>query len=169
MGKMSDIHLQIQEAEDLKARFGYKPEQSIFDSCARCGATEINFVEDPHGNMDTVCGQCGLLWTPAVKGKGRKFDKGKLRYDLIPAECLEALAEIYSYGAGIHGDNNWQGLPNMEHRYYAALVRHLVAWRKGEKLDAESKKLHTAHLAWNAFALLWSDLQKKDEDQCPSL
>lgn len=27
-----------------------------------------------------------------------KYDEGKLMYNLIPAEVLEALAEIYTYG-----------------------------------------------------------------------
>ena len=99
-----------------------------------------------------------------------KFDTGKLRYDLIPAECLEALAAVYTYGAGIHGDNNWKGLDDFDSRYYAALERHLQARRLGEKVAADSKMLHSAHAAWNAMALLWKDLkeQKIDSFYIPS-
>ena len=99
--------------------------------------------------------------------KGKKFDGiedssiMKLRYDLIPPEILEKLAEIYTYGAGKYGENQWQHLPNAHKRYFGALMRHLMAFRKGETIDAESKLSHLAHAFWNVGALLWLETQNK--------
>ena len=91
---------------------------------------------------------------------GVKNDEGKLRYDLIPAECLEELADIITYGADKYGENNWQSLDNFENRYYAALMRHLQSWRKSEKCDEESGKLHLSHaLACIAF-LVYNETRK---------
>lgn len=89
----------------------------------------------------------------------KKYDGEKLRYDLLPMECLEEIVKVYTFGAVKYGENNWQGLSNFEDRYYGALLRHLAAWRKGEKIDGESGLFHIAQVAWNAFALLWHDLR----------
>jgi hypothetical protein len=37
-----------------------------------------------------------------------------------------------------------------------------MLYRQGELRDKDSGKLHTAHVAWNAFALLWHDLHKTE-------
>jgi hypothetical protein len=88
-----------------------------------------------------------------------KFDKEKLRWDLIPMDVVEKIVEIYTFGSKKYGDNTWQGID--QDRYYAALMRHLVEWRKGNSLDDESGKLHLSHAAWNAIAILWHELQKQ--------
>lgn len=86
-------------------------------------------------------------------GPGLKFDTDKLRWDLLPIECVEEVVKILSFGAKKYGPNNWQ---NVEpDRYYAALMRHLVASRKGEKLDPESGLSHMAHVMCNVLFLLW--------------
>lgn len=86
-----------------------------------------------------------------------KYDQEKLRYDLIPPEHFEEVAKIFTLGAKKYGDNNWQNLEGWDSRYYSALLRHLFAWRSGEKLDPESGEHHLAHAAWNVLALLWHD------------
>lgn len=91
----------------------------------------------------------------------KKYDEGKLRYDLIPPEFTEQVAIILTYGALKYGDNNWQGLDNFNDRYYAALERHLQAWRKGEENDQESGFSHLAHAATNCLFLLWKEIKNK--------
>ena len=77
---------------------------------------------------------------------------------------MEAIVEILTFGASKYGADNWQGLDNFEARYYAALERHLQAWRKGEKVDPESGKLHLAHAACNVVFLLWHEITKNSKD-----
>lgn len=86
---------------------------------------------------------------------GKKYDQGKLRYDLVPVEAHEALAEVFTYGAAKYDDNNWQQVESK--RYVAALFRHLNAWRKGESHDGESGLHHLKHALTNVAILLWKE------------
>ena len=92
---------------------------------------------------------------------GIKFDKEKLRYDLLPPEILEAAATIFTFGANKYGANNWQKLEDFDNRYYAALERHIQAWRKGEKVDKESGESHLSHALVNVMFLLWNELNNE--------
>lgn len=81
--------------------------------------------------------------------KGSKLQ----RYDLIPPEFLYGLATHYGKGAQKYDDRNWErgykwGLS------YAALMRHLEAWRMGETEDPETGSNHLIAAAWHCAALL---------------
>ncbi len=100
-----------------------------------------------------------------MKGKelseeGKKFDDDKLRYDLIPPECLAGLAEVLTYGAKKYGDDNWQKIEVQ--RYVSALFRHLEAWRMGEQNDSESGIHHLKHAMANSMFLLWNSINNED-------
>ena len=95
--------------------------------------------------------------------EGKKYENGKLRYDLIPPEVLESLAKVLTYGSEKYGANNWQGLADFEPRYYAALQRHLNAWRQGEAADKESGLHHLEHALCNVAFLLWGEIRKSKE------
>jgi hypothetical protein len=90
-----------------------------------------------------------------------KFDQGKTRWDLLPWECVEQVAEILTYGADKYAAEDWKVVDDAESRYFSALLRHLIAYKQGEDLDNESGKLHLAHMATNALFLLWFNMQKK--------
>jgi hypothetical protein len=79
--------------------------------------------------------------------EGVKFDQGKARYDLIPPEVEEAIAQVLSFGAAKYGDRNWeQGMD--WGRVYAAMRRHMGAWwRRLEDNDPESGMPHLWHAA----------------------
>ena len=85
---------------------------------------------------------------------GKKFDDGKLRYDLVPPAVLKQLATVLTFGAEKYGANNWQTVPDAHNRYYAAMMRHVEADRGGEVFDKESGLPHLTHaLACVAFML----------------
>lgn len=89
-----------------------------------------------------------------------KRDTGKLRYDLIPPECLRDIAAVLTMGSEKYTDNGWMKVVLTEpHRYRAALMRHFEAYRAGESHDPESMLPHMAHVAVNAMILLWENLQ----------
>jgi len=94
-----------------------------------------------------------------VVEKGRKYDSDKLRYDLVPVETHEGLAEVITYGANKYDDDNWKYVE--AYKYEAALFRHINAWRKGEKLDDESGLHHLKHALANISFLLYKDLKEK--------
>ena len=76
-----------------------------------------------------------------------KFDQGKSRVDLICPEFIEGIGQILGYGASKYEDNSWQKVPQADDRYYAAAMRHLLAYRRGENIDAETCKSHLLHAA----------------------
>lgn len=100
------------------------------------------------------------------KEANRKADTGKTRYDLIPAEPLELLAQVYTFGAAKYADRGWeQGIKWS--RIFAAIMRHLWAWFKGEDKDPESGLPHPVHAAWGCFALLEFGRTHKELDDRP--
>lgn len=75
-----------------------------------------------------------------------KHDQEKQPYELISLDALESLADVLKYGAKKYSAWNWTingGLSWM--RVFAAAIRHLFAWARGEDYDAESKMPHLAH------------------------
>lgn len=94
---------------------------------------------------------------------GNKYDGDKPRFDLIPAEPLEALATLYGLGAKKYGDRNWEEGFKWG-RLFAALCRHLWAWWRGEKFDQVDGQHHLIAVAWNAFALYEHERRQIGED-----
>lgn len=88
--------------------------------------------------------------------QGRKFDSGKLRYDLIPVLAQEEVVKVVTLGAEKYDPENWKRVPEGRRRYYAAAMRHMEAWRKGEKQD----EIGTHHIA-NAISNLMFILEKE--------
>lgn len=77
--------------------------------------------------------------------KGLKYDQGKPRYDLLPANAIDQLAKVLTFGAEKYAPNSWQEVEDGLERYRAALLRHTFAIQRGELYDAESGLLHASH------------------------
>ena len=86
---------------------------------------------------------------------GVKDDRQKNRYDLLPCEPLDEIVEVLTYGANKYSNDNWLYVPDAKNRYFSALMRHLVAWRRGEANDPETGLSHLAHAGCNIFFLLF--------------
>lgn len=92
---------------------------------------------------------------------GRKYDQEKNRLDLVEPEFIESVGKVLTFGAQKYEPNNWQGVEDAEDRYYAAAMRHLMAYRRGEKVDSESGLSHLEHLACNVMFLLHFEREEK--------
>ena len=100
---------------------------------------------------------------------GIKYDKGKLRLDLVSPEFEKGLASVLTYGAEKYGPGNWEkGLKYS--RVFGAIRRHLLAWQLGEDLDSETGIHHLHHAACELMFLStyeergmtgWDDLRNK--------
>ena len=100
----------------------------------------------------------------------RKDDRAdhKNRLDLLPFDALEAVGEVYTFGAGKYDDRNWEkGLT--WGRVLGAIMRHLFAWARGEDYDQESGLLHTTHATWGCLTLVAYQLRKVGEDDRPKV
>ena len=91
--------------------------------------------------------------------QGRKFDGGKLRYDLIPVLALEETTKVVTKGAEKYDDENWKLVPEGRRRYLAAAMRHIQQWRKGEIYDEEMGTHHIANAISNLMFILEKELR----------
>ena len=91
--------------------------------------------------------------------QGRKYDGGKLRYDLIPVLALEETTKAGTKGAEKYGDENWKLVPEGRRRYLAAAMRHIQQWRKGEIYDEEMGTHHIANAISNLMFILEKELR----------
>lgn len=95
--------------------------------------------------------------------QGTKHDNGKLKLDLIPPEIIEMLGEVFQYGSGKYGRNNWEkGFA--DDRLIAAALRHYVEYAKGNRYDEDSGLPHLAQAAWNLL-ILETLKRRKDNDK----
>ena len=99
---------------------------------------------------------------PSLKEEGVKNDDGKLRWDLMPFEPLDALAEVVTYGANKYKPNNWQSLKS--DRLFAAGMRHLSKYKQGEIIDAESGLPHLNMAFCNLYFLVYQSFTRKGRD-----
>jgi hypothetical protein len=92
----------------------------------------------------------------------KKFDSGKLRWNLMPEEALEEVMKVLQHGASKYGDFNWvDNASEVEHtRYINALERHLKKVKRGIDTDPDSGLPELAHIACNALMLLQYQLLK---------
>ncbi len=89
---------------------------------------------------------------------GRKNDAGKLPYHLMPWLAVQEIAAVLQFGADEYGPGNWRFVREAHDRYFAACLRHVVAWYLGEIRDTKSGRHHLAHAASDLLFLLWFDL-----------
>lgn len=95
----------------------------------------------------------------------RRYNSGKLRYQLITPIGLSKLAEVYTKGASKYtlfddegnmiedGSNNWKkGLPFTD--IMDSAKRHIQAWESGEDIDPDLQSSHLANAAWNLFTIM---------------
>lgn len=86
------------------------------------------------------------------KGGGLRFNKGKLRYDLVHPKSHEDMVDVLTMGAEKYFDRNWEnGLSWTS--VLASMKRHIAAIERGEDYDPESGRLHIAHVACNVHFL----------------
>jgi hypothetical protein len=98
--------------------------------------------------------------------EGKKFDDGKLPYDLLPGDAIEEIVKVLQFGAVKYGERNWEKGMRWN-RPFSALMRHMWAWWKGEEKDPETGLSHLAHAGCCILFLLSYTLRGVGEDNRP--
>jgi hypothetical protein len=81
-------------------------------------------------------------------GAVRDAAEGKGRYDLLPFQAIERLAQVYEAGALKYDDENWRkGIPCR--KYLDSALRHLCKHGQGRR-DED----HLAQALWNICGLI---------------
>jgi hypothetical protein len=101
-----------------------------------------------------------------VTDTAKRFNSGKVRYDLIPTHLLEQTARVFEFGAKKYSEWNW-AKPGMKwSTVIGCMKRHLAAIERGENLDPESGLPHLGHLMCNAFMLThYMENYPEDDDR----
>jgi len=100
--------------------------------------------------------------------EARKNDAEKPRFDLLSPSLLEDTARVMAFGARKYGDRNYLNGAGLRFgRVFAALMRHLWAWWRGEDSDEETGISHLAHAACNLM-MLYDLVERGGQDDRPS-
>ena len=86
-----------------------------------------------------------------------KYDTDKPRWSLLPFKQVEQVVDVLTIGAKKYDDDNWKTVTPMYDRYFSACMRHLAAWRCGERKDPETGKSHLAHAVCCILFLMWGN------------
>lgn len=91
---------------------------------------------------------------------GKKDDNGKTDWSLLPMSTLEGVVKVLMFGEKKYSRDSWQKVDNAKNRYFSALMRHLVKWLDGEKIDSESGLEHIDHALCCLIFLRWFEKDK---------
>lgn len=88
-----------------------------------------------------------------MRSIGNKPMNGKVRFELIPVEPLISIAKVFTEGARVNGDRDWEkGILWSE--IYGAILRHVTAWWNGEEADVDTGESPLAHAGTDIIILL---------------
>lgn len=103
--------------------------------------------------------------TPGTEGL--RYDTGKLRLDLLPAEWELELGRVSTMGSIKYAPRNWErGMAWM--KMIGCSRRHILKFLLGEKYDKETGCHHLALAAWNLLALMSYDMRGLGENDIPT-
>ena len=95
-----------------------------------------------------------------TKSIGMKFDKKKIRMELVDMEFVKGVAEVLTFGAMKYDDDSWKYVDNAYNRYFGALLRHIAELQSGKMIDEESGLNVIDHISCNVMFLRY--FLKKD-------
>jgi len=84
-----------------------------------------------------------------------KIDNDKIRLDYLDPLFIEGMGQVLTQAGEKYTPYSWREVTDAVDRYYAALYRHLLMYRKGDIYDKESGYPHMWHIADNAMFLDW--------------
>lgn len=123
---------------------------------------------NPATGKDEVCALCGRDGHFASKCKlgraadaGQKDDAGKAPWGLLPWDALGSVVEVLRRGAIKYEAENWRKVPDWRQCYWDATLRHLTAWKLGERNDPEWGLPHLAHAACCVLFMLAFDVKEE--------
>ena len=93
----------------------------------------------------------------------KRYDRGKLRFDLIPEDVMEKLAEVYTHGASKYNDENWRKGMSWK-RMIGPIKRHFNKACRGQDIDIDSGCIHLAQVIWGCMSLIHYQLQGIGKD-----
>lgn len=103
----------------------------------------------------------------ALVAEGRKDDTGKAPWHLLAPEFMEGTAQVLAFGAVKYEERNWERGMKWS-RPFSAMMRHMWAWWRGEKVDPETGHSHLWHAACCVMFLVAYEQRGVGKDDRPS-
>ena len=82
--------------------------------------------------------------------------------EVFGKEMKSYQSDSFMNGAKKYSVDNWKKCDDTK-RYEDALMRHVVAYVKGDKVDSEDNISHLAHAVCNCLFLMYFDKEKNNE------
>ncbi len=76
-------------------------------------------------------------------------NENKDPYELLPFKALHEVVGVLKFGKNKHGADNWKTANINTQEFVGAALRHICAWQRGDKIDAETGIDHLAHAVCN--------------------
>ena len=94
-----------------------------------------------------------------AKNEGETHIMAASGIQYLSADFIVEMARVLAFGAEEHGENNWMLAHSTEARdiYLNALLRHVLAYAKGNQHCVKDGQYHLAQIAVNAMFLFYFD------------
>ena len=90
----------------------------------------------------------------------KKFDDEKIQPSLITPSYIKGTAKVLTLGAKKYSKDNWKKCEDRS-RYEDALLRHILDYLQGKKIDEETGLSHLYHASCNLMFLDHFDMVGK--------
>jgi len=101
--------------------------------------------------------------------KGRKHDAGRDPWDLFPWAAATEIVKVLEHGRQKYAAENWRHVRPLRRRYFAALMRHTLAWARGERDDPDTGLHHLAHAGCCLMFILEFEVAPSNAACAPAL
>lgn len=98
--------------------------------------------------------------------KSKRYNSGKIQLKEIDPSFILGIGEVLTKSTEKYDPFNWT-LPTDFSTPYESLMRHLLAFQKGEDFDKESNLHHLLHVATNVMFMYYhaTNGDKKNDDR----
>jgi len=87
------------------------------------------------------------------KEEAKRYNEGKIRYDLIDDYAIEQMAKVLTEGAKKYDEQNWRKGMKWS-KAEASFKRHIASYKEGEDFDPETGLYHLSHAMVNLMFMV---------------
>jgi hypothetical protein len=130
-------------------------------ACLTCTEAEGRHGDPVTHTFEEVCPRGGRPPSSPLADSGEREvavtgamrEPNHLRFDLIPYEALDRMAQHYANGAKKYAPRNWEKGLSMQ-RCFTSAVNHLFKYARNKALNLPMEEDHLAAAAWNIFSMM---------------
>ena len=136
------------------------------DNCISCGSCQYkSSADEAREVMKTTAAPCVDDFKGTIDGGGVKqvMKEPKTMVDLVDPRFIEGIGEVLKYGAKKYAKNNWMRGMSWT-TVLGGILRHILAFMRGEEYDLETGLPHLHHAACGLMFLCFYAYGPKSEE-----